>query len=341
MMLVIAANGSGDCLTLAEALARLDPADPTPAVLLLREGEYRESVCLSADHLRLVGESQDRTILSGLTVTGKQVELEHLTLRGTSQPVCREDTRFTDCLLVADETRQPLDNSAAVPGDPLPTWWVCGDSTSAICTPEWAPQTNWTQIVPEALRDIAHLQSYAKSGCSSKSFVQEGRLGAIELCLRPGDKLFVQFSHNDEKAAPELTTDARLTFPLWLDLYIDAALSHHAEPVLMTPFERRLVDEQGNLMVSHRDYPAAIRAKALERHLRLLDMEAASRALYLSTGLEESKRYFMWLPAGQYPNYPNGSQDNTHFSLEGAKALAELFMQAMAAADGQCLEKSR
>ena len=328
MMLVIALNGSGDCTSISEGLERLDPEDPTPAVLVLRDGEYHESITITHNHVRLVGESADRTVVTGdgdapsLTVRAGGAELEHITFRHAVQT--QDDTRFEECICEG----QQLDNTAAVPADTVPTWWVCGDSTSAICTPEWAPQTNWTQIVPQRLMGRVWLQSYARSGCSSKSFVQEGRLGAIELCLRPGDRLYVQFGHNDEKAATELCTDARLTFPLWLDMYIDAALAHGALPVLMTPFERRLVDERGQLMYSHRDYPHAIRSKAMERHVPLLDMEAASRRLYLSTGLEESKRYFMWIPAG-HPNYPNGSQDNTHFSREGAEALAELFLQAL------------
>lgn len=70
------------------------------------------------------------------------------------------------------ETTCDLDNSDQMPADPIPTWWVCGDSTSAICTPEWAPQANWTMIIPHDLVGKAHVQSYGKSGTSSKSFVQ-------------------------------------------------------------------------------------------------------------------------------------------------------------------------
>lgn len=80
-------------------------------------------------------------------------------------------------------------------------------------------------------------------------------------------------------------TDSRRTFPLWLDMYIDMAREHGAEPVLITPFERRLVDDAGNLMYSHGDYPQAIRDKAKERGVRLIDMNEGSRRLYLETGL--------------------------------------------------------
>lgn len=273
----------------------------------------------------------ERTILTGdgpestLTITGAHVEVDHLTISHTGDgPAVTGEAVFTDCLRIQNGETSPLESE---PVPYLPTWWVCGDSTSAICTPEWAPQTNWTQILPQYLQGRVHLQSYAKSGSSTKSFVAEGRLGAIELCLRPGDKLFMQFSHNDEKAPRELGTDARLTFPRYLDMYIDAARSHGAEPVIMTPFERRILDDAGNLTWSHRDYPKAARDLAMERGVRLLDMEIASRELFISTGLEEAKKYFMWLPANdpRYPNYPNGSQDNTHFIYEGAVALAELF----------------
>lgn len=331
-MLRVVAMSGGDFTSIMEALAAplLEPV--SPLVILLRDGEYHEQVTITMPNVRLVGESNDRTILTwdgecpALRVEAPGVSVEHLLLKHSSEAPCNPDAcRYEDCVTQQSDRQAPLDNTGDHPADPIPTWWVCGDSTSAICTPEWAPQANWTMIIPPLVQDRAHVQSYGKSGTSSKSFVQEGRLGAIELCIRPGDRLYVQFSHNDEKKPNDLFTESRRTFPLWLDMYIDMARMHGAEPILVTPFERRIVDEAGQLTYSHGDYPQAIREKALERGVRLVDMLEASRKLYLDTGLEESKRYFMWIEPG-HPNFPEGSKDNTHFCREGAERLAELFL---------------
>lgn len=68
---------------------------------------------------------------------------------------------------------------------------------------------------------------------------------------------------------------------------------------------------------------------AEETHTPLLDIFAASQALYRSLGEEESKKLFMHLPAKTHPNYPNGVTDDTHFSDEGAREIAKLVVQAL------------
>ncbi|MNR34736.1 Rhamnogalacturonan acetylesterase RhgT [compost metagenome] len=61
----------------------------------------------------------------------------------------------------------------------------------------------------------------------------------------------------------------------------------------------------------------------------LLDIFAASQQLYRVLGYEGSQHLFMHLPPGQHPNYPDGVTDDTHFSTEGAKRIAELVAVAI------------
>ena len=58
-----------------------------------------------------------------------------------------------------------------------------------------------------------------------------------------------------------------------------------------------------------------------------------SEALVQATGVEESKALYLWLAPGQHPNYPEGVQDDTHFSPEGARRIAEDFAVALRATD--------
>lgn len=46
--------------------------------------------------------------------------------------------------------------------------------------------------------------------------------------------------------------------------------------------------------------------------------------LYQQFGKENSKWLFMQLQPGEHPNYPEGRDDNTHFTELGARLIAEL-----------------
>lgn len=103
-----------------------------------------------------------------------------------------------------------------------PTRFLCGDSTMCDYGPDAAPMTGWGQALRSLAGDV-FVENCAMAGRSSKSFVAEKRLNLIELCLRKGDKLLIQFSHNDEKPDVERSTVARVTYPAYLSMYIDAA----------------------------------------------------------------------------------------------------------------------
>ena len=203
-----------------------------------------------------------------------------------------------------------------------PTWFLCGDSTMADYAPNYAPMTGWGQAL-KGLVDGVFVENCAVCGRSSKSFIAEKRLNYVELCLRKGDKLFIQFGHNDEKPDVERATVARVTYPQYLGMFIDAARRQGAEPILLTPIARRHFDENGVLKHTHGDYPAAMRDLADYRGVRLLDMEKATDAMLSGMGDEASKALFNWQEKG-HPNYPDGVQDNTHLCYTGAVRLAKL-----------------
>ena len=213
------------------------------------------------------------------------------------------------------------------PAQRTPTWFLCGDSTMADYPADRAPMTGWGQALKE-LAEGVFVENCAVCGRSSKSFIAEKRLNYVELCLRRGDKLFIQFGHNDEKPDVERATVARVTYPEYLGMYIDAARRQGAEPILLTSIARRHFDENGQLKHTHGDYPAAMRDLAAYRGVRLLDMEKATEALLISLGEEGSKALFNWQEKG-HPNYPDGVQDNTHLNLTGAVRLAQLALELL------------
>ena len=208
-----------------------------------------------------------------------------------------------------------------------PTWFLCGDSTMADYSPDRAPMTGWGQKLG-ALMENVFVENCAVCGRSSKSFVAERRLSFIELCLRKGDKLIVSFGHNDEKKDPERSTSARVTFPEYLNMYIDAARRQGAEPILATPIARRHFGEDGLLLSTHRDYPAAMRDLAFQRGVRLVDLERATMDLFRREGIEGTKRIFCHVPPG-HENYPDGLKDDSHLQEKGAIRIAALFLSLL------------
>ncbi len=253
---------------------------------------------------------------------------------GTTGARADQSTRHPGQCRLTDEQAALLTLPEVIGGydhwDPrhrTPTWFLCGDSTMCDYAPHEAPRTGWGQALKSLVSGV-FVENCAMSGRSSKSFVAEMRLGMVELCLRKGDKLLIQFGHNDEKPDVERATAARVTYPEYLGMYIDAAREQGAEPILLTSIARRHFDENGQLKHTHGDYPQAMRDLAMQRGVKLIDMEKATEELLQTLGDEPSKRLFNWQEKG-HPNYPDGEQDNTHLCLEGAVRLAQIALKLL------------
>ncbi len=205
--------------------------------------------------------------------------------------------------------------------------FVCGDSTAAPYEPERAPIMGWGQVLCEYLDGIEVIDA-ARGGRSTKSFLAEGRLVEIEEQLEKGDVLLIQFTHNDTSDLVWRHTDPWMSFKSNLSIFVDTARIHGAVPVLMTPIPRRYFRD-GALLESHDDYPDAIRALALEKGVPLIDIYSISVAKIRAMGDEESRRLYMHVPAGIYPDYPDGQADDTHTQRAGAEFYAQMTADAL------------
>lgn len=204
----------------------------------------------------------------------------------------------------------------ARPAGTGPTLYIAGDSTAAQKYADAAPETGWGMALPFFLHDRLSVSNHAMNGRSSKSFVDEGRLAVILEAIRPGDRLLIQFAHNDEKSAdPTRYTEPWSTYQDYLRQYVDGARSRGARPVLATAVERRKFDADGTALPTHGDYPAAMRALADTEGVPLLDVQTQSLALWQELGVEATKAYFNWTAT---------EQDNTHFNPPGAIEVARL-----------------
>jgi len=208
--------------------------------------------------------------------------------------------------------------------------YIAGDSTASTYVSSLAPRAGWGQALPVFLTANTVAVNVAKSGASSKSFIDLGRLDYILARIKRGDHLLISFGHNDEKIEdPARYTEPSTTYKSYLSQYIDKSRAKGAIPTLITPVERRRFTSAGVAAPSHGAYPAAMRELAAAKRVPLIDLTASSTALWNRAGVEGTKKYFMTLPAGQYPNYPDGIQDNTHFQAFGAIEVARLVATAV------------
>ncbi|KUH37522.1 MULTISPECIES: rhamnogalacturonan acetylesterase [Streptomyces] len=221
-------------------------------------------------------------------------------------------------------TAHPAAAAARPPTGPR-TLYIAGDSTAAQKYADAAPETGWGMALPFFLGPHLRVANHAVNGRSSRSFLDEGRLTPILAALRPGDLLLIQFGHNDQKTEdPTRHTEPWTTYREHLLRYVTGARSRGARPVLLTSVERRRFGTGGGAVPTHGEYPAAMRALAADHGVDLVDVQAASLALWGRLGPEASKEHFLWLAPGESPHHPDGKQDNTHFRPRGAIEVARM-----------------
>jgi lysophospholipase L1-like esterase len=184
----------------------------------------------------------------------------------------------------------------------------------------------WGQVLQDQFTDGVRVHNEARGGRSSNSFVEEGMLAAILERIQPGDYLFIQFGHNDQKS---YGTQPFTSYQSYLAQYIAGAREKGAQPVLITSVNRRKFDRNGKLAATLGDYPLAMRQLAKKLEVPLIDLWAKTKLLYEACGPEESKRLFVWLEKGEHPNYPAGIQDDTHFSEYGAREVSRLVIEGI------------
>ncbi|PSA89917.1 rhamnogalacturonan acetylesterase [Bacillus atrophaeus] len=205
--------------------------------------------------------------------------------------------------------------------------FLAGDSTVSDCPPHEAPMAGWGQVLGRLFSQDVKVQNHAKGGASTNSFVEEGRLQAISEKISLGDYLFVQFGHNDQKPRG---TEPYSTYQQYLRQFAETARGKGAVPVFVTSVQRRRFDADGRIEHTLGEYPEAMRALASELDVPVIDLLLKTKALYEAYGVEESKRLFVWFEPNEHPNYPEGIQDNTHFSEEGALEVAKLVAEGIA-----------
>lgn len=209
-------------------------------------------------------------------------------------------------------------------------FWAA-DSTVQTNDYRTYPQTGIGQVFPLYIKNTYCVENHAKNGRSTKSFMDEGRLAAIDEKIGEGDFLFIQFGHNDEKKEdPSRYTEPFSTYMDNLETFIKTARSHGAFPVLITPLERRCFADETHLGPgAHADYVAAMKKTAEKCDVPLIDLYSMSREALEKAGEAASRRWYMYFPKDEYDNHPDESLDNTHLRYDGAMNYAGMIARGL------------
>lgn len=206
---------------------------------------------------------------------------------------------------------------------------MAGDSTIAIKEPKVYPETGWGTPFVYFWDSTVTVVNRAKNGRSTKTFISEGLWKSVIDEAKEGDYIFIQFGHNDEakeKGERYATPD---TFRMNLKRFITEAREKKAIPVLFTPVSRRKFDKEGKALETHAEYALYVKEVAQQQNALFIDLDTKSRELYQQFGTEHSKLLFLQLKPGEHPNYPDGREDNTHFSELGARLIAQLVLKEL------------
>lgn len=230
------------------------------------------------------------------------------------------------------------------------TIFLIGDSTMADKDLSAGNrERGWGQMLGGFFEEGIRVENHAVNGRSSKSFIEEGRWQTVVDKICPGDYVFIQFGHNDEKADEKRHTEPGTTFDDNLRRFVRETRAKGGIPVLFNSVVRRnfgenllavevddvrselssAVDTGDTLVDTHGAYLESPRRVAAETGTCFIDLNRATKGLVESLGVEGSKKLFMWIPAGVSAACPKGRQDNTHFNVYGARRVARLAVDSL------------
>ncbi len=225
-------------------------------------------------------------------------------------------------------TYPSLDALTIAPAPDAVTVYLLGDSTVTDQPDE--PWASWGQMLPRFFTAGVAVANHAESGESLRSSLGTGRLDKVLSTIEPGDYLFIQYGHNDQKEhGPGV--GAFTTYKADLKHYVDEAKKRGALPILVTSMNRRRFDAADKLVPTLGDYPEAVRQAAKEENVPLIDLNAMSKTLFEALGPQGTLNAFVHYPANSFPGQTAELKDDTHFNSYGAYELARCIVEGIKA----------
>jgi lysophospholipase L1-like esterase len=200
----------------------------------------------------------------------------------------------------------------------VPTLFLLGDST--VCDQSREPYASWGQMLTRWFQPRLAVANHGESGETYRDALGRRRVDKILSLLRPGDWVFLQFGHNDQKQVAAGNGGPFTTFLDEIRRTVATLRAHGGSVALITPMERRSFDANGRVRPTLGDYADATRRAARELGVPCLDLHALSLRFYAALRPERSALAFA---------QPGGKVDNTHHNNFGSYQLSRAVVQAV------------
>jgi len=295
------------------------------------EGNYRVTVTLgdaSADSVTTIKAELRRLMLERVRVPAGQTETRSFLVNvRTPQIAGGGEVRLKEREKTSEAwawdrriTLEFTDSHPAVrtvvieKADAVPTLYIAGDSTSTDQPLE--PYNSWGQMLTRFFKPEIAIANHGESGESLRGFLGERRWAKLLSVLKPGDFVFIQMGHNDQKEKGE-GIGAFTSYQTDLERFVADTRQHGATPVLITSVQRLTFDGSGKITNSLSDYPEAVRRVAKEQKVPLIDLNAMSKLFYEALGPTDAHLAFAGSDTTHHDNY--GSYELAKCVVEGIR----------------------
>ena len=212
--------------------------------------------------------------------------------------------------------------------------FLVGDSTVTNYRESDYPMAGWGQVLQRFLTSSNFIvDNRAIGGRSSRSFIEEGRWNTVKNAINTGDFVLIQFGHNDRDYSKAERYTPPADYKNYLKQYVNETRSVGGIPVLVTPMvlnawrngaKRNVFTESGA------EYVQRMKEVANELNVPLIDLNQKSFDFVNTVGVNYATRFiYNSYLAGEYPNYPNGLNDGTHFQEMGALKMAKFVVEGI------------
>ena len=236
-------------------------------------------------------------------------------------------TRWDEKLSLEFNGEYPVCESITIePVNDITTVYLFGNST--VVDQDQEPYASWGQIIPYFFDQDIVVANHAESGQSANTFNYDKRAAKALSTMKPGDYVFIEFGHNDQKQRGP-GKGAYYSFMTSMKTLVDQVREKGAKPVLVTPTSRRAFDKNGHIINTHGEYIDAVRFLAKHDSIPLIELNPMTAKLYEAMGVENSKKAFVHYPAGTFPGQDKALADNTHFNPFGAYEVARCVVEGI------------
>ena len=306
------------------------------------DGNYRVTVTLGsarrkgstvvrAENRRLMVDAtptrkgQQRTVTFVVNKRSPRIN-DHMEVK--LKPAERGYLNWDDRLTIEFNGAAPAVTSLTVePDTTAVTIFLCGNSTVVDQSRE--PWASWGQMVTRWFGPEVAVSNHAESGLSAATFLRGNRLDKVLAMMRPGDYVFCEFGHNDQKER-RAGDGAWYSFQYHLKTFVDRVRQAGGHIVFVTPTQRRAFDADSlHILETHGDYPDAMRDVARREQVPVIKLHDMTRIFFETLGYEDSKRALVHYPAHTFAGQDQPLADNTHFNPYGAYEVAKMVVMGM------------